>query len=1135
MIPDLRTKSNNMKKFYLLLLLVVLTATASAQLVKMPFRTAQASSAQSGEGASLAIDGDYSTYWHSSWNSTSFPVTLTLTFSTEVHVDMLRYVPRPGSSGTNGNWNEVTVEYPSGAKWVSLGTFYLNGSSSSYDFELPDGGLNLKRVRFVVRSGSGGFASAAEVEAYAYDNTKQEAFEQCFEDELFTVLKPGITSSEGIEDADVKALVDNLLAGGDYKKFRVGEYEAYRTIESLQRELKTNMPYNKWENPTGIYLKAGESCYVAVSGIGEDKVGIKIKNWVKDESGSSYGLRNGLNKITAAGEGNLFVNYYTDNFENAPNVKVHFINAPVRGYWDQETMTNSDWQEMLGKLPSDSSVIIVRSEHAQLAYPVYAWKQYCPANIDSLMTLYQQVQWAERDIMGLAKYGREAKNRQLFFATTYGFMAAMADGAFCNVGSIGTIMRPDSRNFDFWGVGHEWGHNNQIRPGLHWSGCGETTNNIYASWAQIHFTGNKGNLRLEDEVTGVNDYAGMRGGRMQTYFEEALRKGVQWQLQDGPDYFASTPEEKTVEGRDADGNSIGYVTVATRNYDHFVKLVPFWQLNLWGTLAGKCPDILPMVIESMRTTENYGSIYNTNGKQQVNFIKLVCDSTKINMLPFFEKAGMFKPINAYIEDYGPGWNIIDEEMIAELEAHVAEMGYPAFTEEINYITGHNYPIYRDNLPLEVPEKLGAGCSYSNGKVQVLHANVKNAVAFETYNKAGELVRITMYGLGSNDAHSFTQVLYPVSAEASEAAAYIMAVGYDGTRKKIFERDNQQKSLEANKFYTINSTGRNNVLSSGVNSTVDADGTISWNIARAPKTSTYLANIWFLEKEGEKVYLYNPQSGSYFTGTDNSAIEALCSKADAPAWNIACVDESNSTYTFNMAGTAQYINAYSSTETGLYTGGSSDRNNIWQVTEVETISVTVSAAGYYMGCYPFALELPEGLEAYVVGAVKNASYEDAAFDYAVLEKVESAVIPARMPVVLAGAAGKYSLALVAKDDTPEKSPNLLHGTTMKLTGMERGTLMYNVASTEAAGTTGRVALTSSATSVPVNRAYLLTTDINGINNVYLQKGENITGIAGIESDASAGEALYYELNGAPAKELKSGGVYVTSEGKKILVK
>ncbi len=787
-----------MKRFVNLFLCLVVAWGLSAQDAQVAINSVVASSAQPGNEAALAADGNASTIWHSTWgsNPTKFPVTFTMAFAESAHVDYVRYTPRQDGNN-NGNWNEVTVAYcptTTGSNFVDVGTYYLYGAGVVYDFYLADGGVECGKVRFTIKSGANGFASAAEITPYAIDDSKSEAFAPYFTDGLFTQLKPGVTGSEGIEDADVKALVDNLLADAEgYRKFRVGEYEAYMTPATVRNTFKISSLYNNYENPTGVYLKAGESCIVMVSGIAGYPVGLKIRNWYVNEDGSSYSLRNGMNFITATSEGNVFVDYYTDEFRQAPNVKVHFINAPVQGYWDQATMTNEDWKILLkGRSTNDHSILITRSEHAQLAYPVSAWLKYCPDNVDSTMTLYQQVQWAERDIMGLSRYGRQVKNRQLFYATNYGFMAAGGEGAYCHYNSLGGIMCPDAAKFDFWGVGHEWGHNNQVTPGFKWSGCGETTNNIYASWAQFHFTGNRNaegkpaSLRLEDETSGIDEYAGMRGGRMQTYFEEAIRKGVAWQLQDGPDYHGTTPATKTVAAIDADGKSIGTVTTTSRNYDHFVKLVPFWQLNLWGTLAGKCPDIIPMVIEGIRTTPDYGTAYNTNGKQQVNWMKLACDSARIDLLPFFEKAGMLRPIHAYIEDYGAGWNIITEEMIAALRAYVKEQGYPAFTEEINYINGHNYHIYSDNLKLETPEAMGQGCKLSGNKVTVQHNVVKNAVAFETYNVLGELLRITMYGLGSNDSHTYTQVLYPKTEDMNTTSAYIMAVGYDGTRVKIYE-------------------------------------------------------------------------------------------------------------------------------------------------------------------------------------------------------------------------------------------------------------------------------------------------------------------------------------------------------------
>lgn len=782
-----------MRKTFLLIACLLAGLSANAQDKKITLSNATASSYQAGNEADNVIDGNLSTIWTNSPNipASSWPVTLTVTLKEATHVDYVRYIPRQDIYD-DGNWNKVYISYcptTTGSNFTSIGSYDLKSSSANCDMWLTENGVTCGQIKFTLERGYFYCVSAAEIEAYAVDFQKKDEYAKYFTDAIFSELKPEVTSSEGIEDPTLKALVDNLLTDAEgYSKFRIGEYEPYLSTETLLDILKSSNYYNNYENPTGIYLKAGESCLVAVDGIdNQHPVKLTIKNWVEDESSSTYPLRNGLNYITASTEGNLFVSYYTDDLENAPNIKAHFINAPIQGYWDQATMTNADWVELLkGRSVNDNSILITRSEHAQLAFPVSAWLKYCPTNVDSTMTLYQQVQWAQRDMLGLEKYGRQVKNRQLFFATTYGFMAAVNEGAYCNVNSLDAIMVPDAKRFDFWGVGHEWGHNNQISTGFKWSGCGETTNNIFASWGQIHFTGNPHTLRLEDEVCGVGEYSNMRGGRMQTYFEEALRKEVPWQLQDGPDYYGTTPTEKTIWGYDADGNYLGYVTTTSRNYDHFVKLAPFWQLNLWGTLAGKCPDIIPMVIESIRSTPNYESYYNTNGKKQVNWMKLACDSAKIDLLPFFEKAGMLLPINAYIEDYNAGWNIITDEMIANLKAYVKEQGYPAFTEEINYINGHNYPIYRDCLKLEVPEEIGEGCSLNNNKVKVLHSAVKNAVAYETYNNKGELLRITMYGLGSDDQHSYTQVLYPKSSDPATTSAYIMAVGYDGKRIKIYE-------------------------------------------------------------------------------------------------------------------------------------------------------------------------------------------------------------------------------------------------------------------------------------------------------------------------------------------------------------
>ena len=1125
-----------MKRILFLLFFVATVLGVNAQDKKVALSSAYASSYQDGYGAGSALDGDASTIWHSAYSGsgTSFPVTFTVNLKEVSHVDYMRYIPR--QDGTpNGNWNEVDLSYATttnGTNFTKIGTYKLGGSGAVFDFVIPDGGVECGRVRFTIKSGANGFASAAEIEAYEKDNTKELAFAQYFEDDLYTVLKPGVTSSAGIADADVKALVDNLLANAaGYKKFRVGEYEAYMTTSTLRNTLKVSSQYNNYENPTGVYLKPGESCIVVASGIADEYgVGLKIKNWLLNESSSAYSLKNGLNVITAQTEGNVFVNYYTDDFENAPNVKLHFVNAPVQGYWDQETMTNADWKAMLkGRASNDSTILITRSRHAQLAYPVCSWLKHCPTNVDSVMTLYQQVQWAERDILGLEKYGRQVKNRQLFYATNYGFMAAGSEGAYCHIGSLGGVMTPDSKSFDFWGVGHEWGHNNQVNPGFKWPGCGETTNNIYAAWAQLHFSGNRNWLRLEDEYSGIDSYSGMRGGRMQTYFEEGIRKGVSWQLQDGPDYHGTVPAEKTVTGYDADGKSLGSVTTTSRNYDHFVKLVPFWQLTLWGTLAGKSPDIIPMVIEGIRTDANYGSKYNTPGKQQVNWMKLACDSARLNLLPFFEKAGMLKPINAYIEDYSPGWIVISDAMIANLKNHVREQGYPTPKDEINYINAHNFHIYRDGLALEVPAEYGYGCKdMDNGTVRVEHAKVKNAVAFETYDADGNLTHITMYGLAATyNTHTDTKVLFTGNS------AYIVAVGYDGTRKMIYGKANEVKGLDSGHYYNISSMNGGAALTCGTATQVGLDGEISWKMERVKANVNGSADqVWYWEAVDGGYFLRNQQTGLYFSCASGDNATGLKSADEASLLEAVCVDEVEGLYAFRLAGTNNYVTAASDKLTGVKFGAATDESNLWKVQKVEEFNIAIPNSKLLAACYPFAMTIPEGVTAYVVTGAGKWMYDTKEYDYAYIEEVQGGVVPAYMPVVYAGAKATYTAAVLPADNTPHVENNLLHGTTIRAY-LPKGEFLSTVASTTAGGAIMTFKGSTSTSGVYANKSYLLKSEVGDVLTVYLADKGIVTSIDGVDVDEA--DIELFDLNGVKVTVPQKNGIYVTSAGKKIIVK
>lgn len=759
--------------------------------VKVNVSSATASAAQSGEGAEFTIDGDPSTIWHSPWSGGGFPFTLTYKFKEVSHVDYMVYTPRQ-SGGSNGLFGEIEVQYALSSapnKYVKAEEADFGFSEGASTVTFGEEGLdNVSSMRVIVKSGYNNFASCAEMGFYQRDASLNKYVSQLFTTPLCTELKEGVTADQikAVRSPYLRGLAQTILDGNYSTRYRVNTFSAYPTISSQTAWMKT-AGYCRYENPTGIYFEAGDKIVVFAEGIDSKyPVSLTIKCFSNAASiekegqpESSYPLSNGVNVITASNRGNGYVKYYTDDYKTAPEVKLHFAMATEGGYFDlRRGDTNEDWQRILANTKSD--IIDVVTDRLQVAVPVASAKSVCAKDGVKLATIYDEVIRREREIMGLPKMAAEPKNHQFARPVKSG-MFADGIGAAAAFGSFNEWTNPN--NFGFWGFGHELGHVNQIRPDFKWVGCGETTNNIYSAWVE-HKLGAKdaygnGYHRLEDENSGIDEYRGMRGGRFQVYLEEGVRKGVSWQLQDGPDYHGSTPTQVSVQGQDADGKSTGNVTTSWRNYDHFVKVVPLWQLVLYTQEAGQSPDAYGKVIEGIRKASDTNM---TNGKYQVKFMKRFCDSTRINFLPFFEKAGMLRPINALIEDYSREWLVISQKQIDELKAYIAAKGYPKAPAALNYINAYNWEVFRDKGQIDETTTVGKGCSLSGNRVKVDNNVWKNAVGYETYDANGELLRITMFGLGDSQMSSrYTYVLFPSGAK------YVMAVGYNGQRVKCYEK------------------------------------------------------------------------------------------------------------------------------------------------------------------------------------------------------------------------------------------------------------------------------------------------------------------------------------------------------------
>lgn len=448
-----------------------------------------------------------------------------------------------------------------------------------------------------------------------------------FQSPLASQLKKNMSLARirQMKDSSLKSVALAMHNGKYRSTYKLATYTPILSPVQLGKNLSIGDGYSKYEGISGIFLKGGTHI-VLVEGIPKDKkVSLYIPKWLrhapagieptKDPAGwglkrQTINIANGLNVINVSDSGGLaYINYSIEGAENLPPIKVHFVDGQVNGYFDSRKDDDQRWNELITN--AIYPIMDAKGKHIQFAYPVEDLKKYTWNKGRELIQIYDSMIGLQYRLMGLEKYNLVPQNHILARVNYNYYMFRDGDGvAYMGTGSNNTMHRvldPQkvSSGDASWGFNHEVGHVHQLRPYFNWSGLGEVSNNVFTMYVTTLLT-HKSRL-------------------MESHSYDSARKEV-------------------IDAR------ISYL----QSKDLFVKLVPFWQLQLYFSGAGKNADFYPDLFQTFRQQAQSKALarHSNAADYQLNFVEQACLVSKTDLTDFFDQYGFFFVGEFPINDYG---------------------------------------------------------------------------------------------------------------------------------------------------------------------------------------------------------------------------------------------------------------------------------------------------------------------------------------------------------------------------------------------------------------------------------------------------------------------------------------------------
>ena len=316
-------------------------------------------------------------------------------------------------------------------------------------------------------------------------------------------------------------------------------------------------------------------------------------------------------------------------------------------------------------------------------------------------------------------------------------------------------------------------------------------------------------------------------------------------------------------------------------------------------------------------------------------------------------------------------------------------------------------------------------------------------------------------------------------------------------------------VEAGKWYRIRNSTRSNA-------TLYLKPEASRVSAATSKTTDADQLFTFVPTDNDKeYYLYNGNYQYMLGPLGNNETQPIVTtdKAAAGKWKISSTS----------AGLSSIIcQNKTGGHTGLHLAGDNQRlvpwtNNadasLWYIEPVEELTVTIN--DYLAVCVPFAMNLPEGVKAYVAGDV--AQNDDGVY-YVPVYEYGSQVVAEAVPVIVAATAGEYTIGVGGAFDAFERK-NSLKGV-LKSAAVS-GSNLFTLNGGEF------VKRSSASGNIAANTAYYIAETSESV--LPLQISE-YTSVNDIKSEQNV---KFYDLKGN-AVEKPVRGIYITSEGNKVFV-